>query len=336
MPIYPDKRDGKYTGRWRVEVQVNGKRLRKRANTQEEAKKLEEQLLARAEAGQGVPVHVRHIRPTTLGEAIQKAEGLLWKGKSSAKSNFMRLEVITSILGKDRPINSIDQEAVDQMTVRLMDRDITPATINRYNSIFGVFLKWCSKRGYYTLPIPTFDWTEESDGRIIWIQEHEERELYNILPEDIARVVKVAIVTGLRRSELLYLRREQVESLQDGRGCIHLEHTKNKRARSVYVPSHTMPHLMWLLNGNMPTASRLRYQWDEARKKLGRGDDFVFHLCRHTCATRMVRAGVHLLTIKEHLGHKRIETTMRYAKLANDMLQDAVDRVPHVEVSTVL
>jgi hypothetical protein len=55
--------------------------------------------------------------------------------------------------------------------------------------------------------------------------------------------------------------------------------------------------------------------------------DFVFHVCRHTCATRLLDAGVHLLVMKEWLGHKNIETTMRYSHVKPENLSAALAKL---------
>ena len=62
------------------------------------------------------------------------------------------------------------------------------------------------------------------------------------------------------------------------------------------------------------------------RKDLGKADDesFTPHILRHTCASRLVQAGVNLQTVCEWLGHSSIDMTMRYAHLAPDHLQDAL------------
>src|SRR3546814_9676720 len=47
----------------------------------------------------------------------------------------------------------------------------------------------------------------------------------------------------------------------------------------------------------------------------------------HTRATRMVDAGINIFVIKEWMGHKRIETTLRYAHVKQQNLEDALDQV---------
>jgi len=51
-----------------------------------------------------------------------------------------------------------------------------------------------------------------------------------------------------------------------------------------------------------------------------------WHSLRHTAASRRVMAGVDLVSVKEILGHRDIQTTLRYAHLAPGHLREAVNR----------
>jgi integrase len=53
--------------------------------------------------------------------------------------------------------------------------------------------------------------------------------------------------------------------------------------------------------------------------------DFHFHDLRHTCATRMVQAGVDLYKVQRLLGHKSPIMTQRYAHHYPESLRDGVD-----------
>ena len=50
----------------------------------------------------------------------------------------------------------------------------------------------------------------------------------------------------------------------------------------------------------------------------------TLHVCRHTCASRLVQAGVSLPIVQKWLGHSHISTTMRYAHLYPEDLMNAV------------
>ena len=58
---------------------------------------------------------------------------------------------------------------------------------------------------------------------------------------------------------------------------------------------------------------------------LGDDTDFVPHCLRHTCASRLVQKGVHLQVVQQWLGHRAIQTTLRYAHLAPKNLNSARD-----------
>ena len=73
--------------------------------------------------------------------------------------------------------------------------------------------------------------------------------------------------------------------------------------------------------------SQLNTIWQKARKDLGYADKkfYTIHLCRHTCASRLVQRGVPILLVKDWLGHEDIENTMIYAHLAPKALHSVVE-----------
>ncbi len=51
-----------------------------------------------------------------------------------------------------------------------------------------------------------------------------------------------------------------------------------------------------------------------------------WYTLRHTAASRRVMAGVDLVSVKEILGHRDIQTTLRYAHLTPGHLRDAINK----------
>ncbi len=75
------------------------------------------------------------------------------------------------------------------------------------------------------------------------------------------------------------------------------------------------------------TYPNFKYNWNRARKLNHFDTDphMVPHILRHTCASRLVQAGIDLRRVQSFLGHQTIQMTLRYAHLAtNDLDQCAV------------
>ena len=335
MPIYADKKDGKLTGRWRVEVQKGSQRLRGRYNNYEEAQVAESEFRTRLDSGEIVTEAKRRSEvPVTLGEGLRRAATSLWRGTKSADQSVQQLTRAFTLMGLTTRIDDISTTRLDSLVDKLYERKVSDATINRYLSSVHKFVKWASDRDYYTKKMPAFPWKEEDEGRIRWITPAEEMALMDLLPPDIAKLVKVAIRTGMRRGELLTLQKDQ---LQEGR--VHLWKTKSGSPRTIPCTPEIFGDLQYLVaNAKLPTAHQLRYAWDAAKEAMGLKEDpnFVFHACRHTCATRLVQANVNIRIIQRFMGHLRIETTMRYAHVSDEMLDEAVVRMEsHSELGKV-
>ena len=67
------------------------------------------------------------------------------------------------------------------------------------------------------------------------------------------------------------------------------------------------------------------WQWVRGQMNMKADEEFVLHALRHTCASRLVNAGVDLYVVKEWLGHSSIQITERYAHLNPRKLSDAVE-----------
>jgi integrase len=67
--------------------------------------------------------------------------------------------------------------------------------------------------------------------------------------------------------------------------------------------------------------------WFDAAKKEAKIQGFRWHDLRHTFVSRLVMAGVDIVTVSKLAGHKTIQVTMRYAHLAPQHQLDAVQRL---------
>ena len=82
------------------------------------------------------------------------------------------------------------------------------------------------------------------------------------------------------------------------------------------------PYIFCYKNGER--IKDIRKSFWTALKKSGI-KDFRFHDLRHSAASHLVMAGIDLNTVREILGHKTIEMTLRYAHLSPNHKKRAVD-----------
>lgn len=342
MSIIADKKNGKLTGRFRVQVMVNYQLIRsRRLATIGEARALESHWLTLKAKGEAVtplcatggPVEARQAPAATpvaqealsLSQARRKAEGRIWKGAWEVNCLGM-LGIMQDLMG-DCSLDAIDTQWAMRLKEKLTDvRKASGGTCNRYGAVLSKFLKWANKRGYRTVEaIPEFEFGKESEGRIRWISEDEEAMLMKLLPERTAKLVRFAILTGGRRGELLSLSPEDVFP---NRIIFWGDETKSGKSRPIPLTDEGHELADWLVvQGNMPSPQLLRTDWAKARKSMGLTADkeFVFHGCRHTFAVRAVEKGVPIRTLQSWMGHETIEMTEKYGKVSGKALETARD-----------
>lgn len=68
-------------------------------------------------------------------------------------------------------------------------------------------------------------------------------------------------------------------------------------------------------------------RWFEEVAEKAEISNLRWHDLRHMFASRLVMAGVPLRAVQTLLGHKRIETALRYSHLGDTHLREAVERL---------
>lgn len=328
MAIYADKKDGKLTGRWRVEVQVAGFRKRGRFDTHAEAQAAETEwrkALRNGEALTGLEAHNGTGRPATLQELLDKAARPVWKGSTHGLNSERQVQRIIGRFG-DKKLPDITTSFIDDVIAWLEGLDLSPATINRHLSALSAILSWGAQDGReYVAKMPHFEWQEEDEGRIRVLTLAEEQQALDLLEgwqqHEIGAFVACLLDTGCRRGEQLKVKPEQ---LTNGRLVLWGSQTKSKRTRTITLT----PRARDLMAQYLPwtcTRATLRYWWAKVREAMGMQNDpdFVLHACRHTCATRLLERGADPRTVQEWMGHANLTTTMRYLHTSSARLDHA-------------
>ena len=132
---------------------------------------------------------------------------------------------------------------------------------------------------------------------------------------------------GLRSSEVINLK---ISDIDFERRAIHIRRSKYNKDRMVPLSEYMAlglkkylaleRPLTWLFNGKtlgmQYSAKGISWVMRDAVKKAGIAKDVTVHTLRHSYATHLIEDGLNIVTVKDLLGHSKIETTMVYLHIA--------------------
>ena len=172
---------------------------------------------------------------------------------------------------------------------------------------------------------------KENNKRMRFLNEDEIQRLLSTCAPHLKPIVETALLTGMRRGEILSLKWDQIRS-----GFIYLEKTKTNEARQIPVSEaleavfkdirrkeglryeHVFTYQGRRIEDNFSNSFRT------ALKRAGLVD-FRFHDLRHTFASQLILNGGGLKDVQELLGHKSLTMTLRYAHLTQESKKKAVN-----------
>lgn len=206
-------------------------------------------------------------------------------------------------------------------------------TVNRYRMALQSAIRFAKQkrllpRGWLS-PFQDIPQHKENPGKVRFLTLDEEQRLM-----DAARLqswvllpllIRLAIVTGLRRGALLELRWGDV-ALDDESPTITVDRTKNGDSHVSPITPDLVQEFKRMKrirsqDGDLifcgkhhNQAHDFRHGFSEACK-MARLDGVTFHTLRHTSCSRLAQAGVDILAIAEHAGHRSLTMTRRYSHL---------------------
>lgn len=153
-------------------------------------------------------------------------------------------------------------------------------------------------------------------------------------------VVRFAVLTGMRRGEIVNLRWSDVDL---GQRVAHIQSNptfKTKAGKRRTVPLSEAVYEMLMLRANVSPseyvftlndrpllANWITHKLKQYVRRLGLNDNLNFHSLRHTFATWLVQEGVSIYEVQKLLGHSNISVTQVYSHLAASELHGAVNKI---------
>lgn len=323
-------------------------RFRKTVKTKQEAELEELQALTRQKAS-GSPLE----RPTTVQpkggdtHTLKAAHDLTWRLYWHQDKGQDTHRVFCRAVFREIPEDTLVSEITFDMALEAVEaweeEGNGGQTVNHKISHLSKMLDTAMEKGWIKAK-PMLPRRKPGAHRLRWMDEQEEAAVLAMCGklglDQLRDFIIVAVDTGFRRSELLGLKRNDYVN-----GMLHLHagQTKTDKARAVPVTQRVAEILhrrsnQWSFFDY--TFHRLRKEWWDMKTAMGLEDDpqFIVHMLRHTCASRMVQRGVPLAVVQAWMGHASINTTMRYSHLAPGNLlagKEALEQIkptPHLMV----
>jgi len=302
----------------------------------------------------------------TLGSLLAQVWAIDWsrrKAGRSLKGNADR--ILKHVLAEDKDVRDVTKADVDKVIAWVAAQGNSGSTINRYLSALSRLFRQARDTDP-TISTPPLTFQEESPPRHRTYTDDEERMILETWGRharpDLQDLFAFLFGTGCRVGEALKLRWEHVQVLvqtgskqrvapfapdfvrahQGRQGTrvvllVTFADTKTGDNRTIPAPAQAAEALMSRWAGGMSRQAGpwdgvvyngMFQAWEKVRLILKLGDDAGIHTIRHTALSRLAAGGVDAFKLQKWAGHKDIQTTLRYVKLATaDLfaLADVVD-----------
>lgn len=149
--------------------------------------------------------------------------------------------------------------------------------------------------------------------------------------QKLYEMLVVTISTGMRKSNVLNLRRSEVDFetgiiLVKQKGGLSHTTIMNESCRETLeaIPPNETDYF-WITKQGTPYRVDWRKPWERAKRLAGISKDFRWHDLRHDAGTRIYAATGDIYATQIFLGHRQTNTTKRYAHFLKDKLQATAD-----------
>ena len=146
----------------------------------------------------------------------------------------------------------------------------------------------------------------------------------------LKRASLFACLTGLRISDILKLRWEDIEVSPDGGHCMRICTQKTKTQATLPLTDEAISYCGNPSKGLVFKGLSRWHTRDVFKnwlKDAGIEKKITFHGLRHTYATLLVTNGTDIYTVSKMLTHKNVSTTQIYAEVISQKKRDAANSI---------
>jgi len=245
-----------------------------------------------------------------------------------------------------KPPDRLGPDHIRQWQADLLhERKLAVGTIVNHVAALRFFFRRVLKRRLPMDSIPYPKYTHHRTPRVL--SPDEVARLIDAAGTLQARAILMALYsTGMRRSELVHLRIEDIDS---ERMVIHIHKGKGGKDRDVPLCPRLLETLReywrwkkpktWLFpgqpraEGKHLTDKAIWHVCHNAARHAGIKKRVSPHMLRHSFATHLLEDGADLATIQVLLGHADLEATSIYLHLSRRHLEKTVNPLEHLTIS---
>jgi integrase len=327
--------------KFRVDVQIKGRRITRQAPNLTLAREIESNLKAELLRDEFDITAHKAKRAVTLGDVWEKYLPLAKEQKKSWKDDEWNYNRHLQPRFGAKPLENISVLDIERMKLELKKgtnkngKPFAPATIKHQivllRRLFNLAIKWRIYNG--PNPVSSVELPKLDNMKTEYLSDDEIERLRNVLDswpcQCTASLIKFALLTGLRRGEFFRLEWSDID----------FEHRlitltpKGGKTQTIPISGEAIAVLTQLdrvsdyVFPNIDGSPRksIRDTWESIKTKAQLPVDFRFHGLRHSWASRMISNGVDLAVVQTLMTHKHASTTERYAHLMPSALKRAAE-----------
>lgn len=240
--------------------------------------------------------------------------------KHRSSTSHFNIRVLKRTMA-DITLSKFDAQAVAHWRDQRL-KSVKPPTVARNLNTLSAILNHARKEWCYPVvnPIPDIKRPAQSQSRTRRLEEGEEDRILRLLQTHYARVVRFALATAMRRSEVLSLTWQNID--RTARVAL-LPRTKNGEPRRVPLSSAALMILEEERQASIQSIRGVVFDihpvamdkaWRSACGKAGISD-LHFHDLRHEAVSRFFERGLNVMEVASISGHKTLAMLQRYTHL---------------------
>ncbi len=218
---------------------------------------------------------------------------------------------------------------------RMSKKPIAKSTIDRELATLKAFFNMAIRDGKVDInPVTKVKLFKEDNKKERILTFDEIEKLLNECTGHLKPIVLIALNTGMRLREILYLKWSHIDISRKIIVVIQAN-SKSRKTKKIPMNGKVIEALLGIEDKseyvfcNPETGEpyhSIKTAFGKALKRAGL-EGVRFHDLRHTAATIMIMNGTDIVTVSKILGHSNIEMTMRYSHPTTEGKMDAVNGI---------